>query len=107
MDRKALGKRIRTERLRLNLTQEQLAERIGVSSAYAGFIERGERSVTLEKLILIANTLHVSLDYLLTDSAECPDDGNLSLLKNLWLQATPEKQALILDITKSILLHSE
>ena len=101
MDRKALGKRIRTERLRLNLTQEQLAERIGVSSAYAGFIERGE------KLILIANTLHVSLDYLLTDSAECPDDGNLSLLKNLWRQATPEKQALILDITKSILLHSE
>ena len=107
MDRKALGKRIRAERLRLNLTQEQLAECIGVSSAYAGLVERGERSVTLEKLIQIANTLHVTIDYLLTDSTEVSDDGSFALLKKLWYQASPDEQALILDIAKSILLHSK
>ena len=59
MDRKALGKRIRTERSKRNLTQEQLAEAVGVSTTYIGFVERGERTVTLEKLIDIANVLHV------------------------------------------------
>ena len=40
MDYHALGKRIREERLRLNLTQEKLAEEVGVSTAYIGQIER-------------------------------------------------------------------
>lgn len=107
MDRKALGKRIRTERQQLNYTQEQLAELIGVSSTYVGFIERGERAVTLEKLVLIANVLHVSLDYLLIDSADASADNNFSLLKNIWQQATPSEQTLILDLAKSVLHHSK
>lgn len=104
MDRKALGKRIRAERVQLNLTQEQLAELIGVSSTYVGFIER---AVTLEKLIQIANTLHVSVDYLLTDSVDSSANSNFSLLKNLWQQASSSEQALLLDIAKSVLHHSE
>lgn len=106
MNRKSLGNRIRTERKRLNLTQEQLAECIGVSSTYVGLIERGERSVTLDNLILIANTLHVSIDYLLMDSVEVSSDSNFSLMKKLWQQATPSEQALLIEIAKSILLHS-
>ena len=106
MNRKSLGNRIRTERKRLNLTQEQLAEYIGVSSTYVGLIERGERSVTLDNLILIANTLHVSIDYLLMDSVEVSSDSNFSLMKKLWQQATPSEQALLVEIAKSILLHS-
>ena len=35
-----LGKRIREERLRLNLTQERLSEDIEISTAYLGQIER-------------------------------------------------------------------
>lgn len=107
MDRKALGKRIRAERQQLNLTQEKLAELISVSSTYIGFIERGERTVTLEKLIQIANTLHVSVDYLLSDSMEASPDSRFSLLKNLWQQATPSEQALILDLVRSVLHYSE
>ena len=41
MDRKILGKRIREERMRIGLTQEQIAEYIDVSTTYIGFIERG------------------------------------------------------------------
>lgn len=107
MDRKALGKKIRAERQQLNLTQEKLAELIGVSTTYVGFIERGERTVTLEKIIQIANALHVSVDYLLTDSIEASLDNNFSLLKNLWQQAAPSEQTLILDLAKSVLHHSE
>lgn len=42
MDYKALGRRIREERLKRNLTQEQLAEAIEISNSYMGQIERGE-----------------------------------------------------------------
>ena len=51
MEHQALGKRIREERLKLNLTQEKLAEDVNLSTAYIGQIERGERSLTLDNLI--------------------------------------------------------
>ena len=40
MDYTRLGKRIKEERLRLNLTQEKLSEKVGISTAYLGQIER-------------------------------------------------------------------
>lgn len=107
MDRKALGKRIRTERSNRKLTQEQLAEAAGVSTTYIGCVERGERSVTLEKLIDIANILHVTLDYLTMDSAEVSMDSNFFLLQNLWHQASPKDQAVILDLINALLRHAE
>ena len=67
MDYKKLGKRIREERLRLNLTQEHLSEEIGISTAYLGQIERGERNITLDKLITLTNRLGVTVDFLLSD----------------------------------------
>ncbi len=68
MDRKLLGRRIREERLRVGLTQEQIAEKVNVSTTYIGFIERGERSVTLEKLILLAECFQLPIDALLHDA---------------------------------------
>ena len=67
MDYKKLGKRIREERLRLNLTQEHLSEEIGISTAYLGQIERGERNITLDKLITLTNRLGATVDFLLSD----------------------------------------
>ena len=39
MDYKRLGERIREERLRLHLTQAQLAEDVDISDTYMGAIE--------------------------------------------------------------------
>jgi len=107
MDRKALGRRIRTERSNRNLTQEQLAEAAGVSATYIGCVERGERSITLEKLIDITNALHVSIDYLIQDSMETSLESNFTLLQNLWHQASPKDQSIILDLIGTLLRHSE
>lgn len=107
MNQLALGKRIREERQKLHLTQEQLAEKINVSTTYIGLVERGERSITLGKLTLLANTLGVSVDYLLSDTVVTEH----SLRENLWLQllssATEEEQDLIIDMAKLILNHSK
>lgn len=68
MDYQDLGARIREQRIRKDWTQEQLAATIGMSTSFVGHIERGTRKASLETLVLLANALGVSLDYLLAGS---------------------------------------
>lgn len=65
---KDIGTRIRLEREKLNLTREKFAEIIELSPFYIGQIERGDRKMSVETIVKIANTLHVSIDYLLNGS---------------------------------------
>lgn len=106
MDRTILGKRLREERLRSGLTQEQTAEYINVSTAYIGLVERGERSITLEKLILLAECYHVTIDYMLRDSLPITPSANDKQMKQLWQNASDEEKNMILSIVKSVLNHS-
>lgn len=103
MDRKALGNRLRNERLALGLTQEQAAEYIGVSTAYVGMVERGERTVTLEKLVLFARCLHVTVDYLLFDELDVSESKETQQLLRLWSQATENEKNMILSLAKTVL----
>lgn len=103
MNRKVLGKRLREERVRLGLTQEQAAEYIGVSTSYVGMVERGERTVTLETLILFAECLHVTIDYLLHDSLSATDAKKTEMLLALWNNATESEKNMILSIVKTII----
>lgn len=67
MNASNVGKRIKSAREQLGLTQEQLAETIGLSSMHISVIERGVKPPKLETFIKIANTLGVSSDQLLQD----------------------------------------
>lgn len=64
IDYVALGKRIRAERKKQNLTQEQLAELAGISDSFMGHIERGGRTLSIETLARLANALHLSIEYI-------------------------------------------
>jgi transcriptional regulator with XRE-family HTH domain len=68
LDYKKLGKRIKLAREKKNLTQEQLAEIVGVSNNYISNIERKYSKPSLETLIKICNALEVTPDYVLLDS---------------------------------------
>lgn len=70
LDYIGLGRKIRFKRKSNGLTQEQLAERTGISISFLGHIERGSRKASLETLVKLANALEVSLDYLLQDSLD-------------------------------------
>lgn len=50
---------VRVERARLNITQEGLAEAAGVHRTMIGFIERGERKLSIDVLFKIASGLDV------------------------------------------------
>lgn len=106
MNRIALGKRLREERLHCGLTQEQVAEHINVSTTYIGLVERGERSVTLEKLILLAECFHVTIDSLLQDSLPLTPSIQDEQLHSLWNLASEKERNMILSIIKSVLNDS-
>jgi transcriptional regulator with XRE-family HTH domain len=65
LDCKAIGQRLREQREILELSREEFAEIIGLSDYYVGQLERGERKMSLNALVKIANCLHISLDYLI------------------------------------------
>ena len=62
------GKRVREERARQNLSQEQLAEKAGVHRTYIGMIERAEKNITLLNVQKIAAAFGVSVASLLEDT---------------------------------------
>ena len=100
-----LGKRIKEERLKLNFTQEQLAEYADISTSYMGQIERGERNVTLDTLVRIANTLNVSIDYLLKDSININSDNCLNQIKQLFNNKSLSEKQMAVDVIKVMFSH--
>ena len=68
LDFKAIGKRIKIARINQNMTQETVADKIGVTPQHVSNIETGNSSVSLTTLVAIANLLKVSADELLGDT---------------------------------------
>lgn len=58
------GKRVQELRKQRGLTQEDLADLVGVDRSYMGFVERGERNPTLDKLVKIAKAFKITLSEL-------------------------------------------
>ena len=60
-DLKLFGDRLRELRLENNLTQQQLAEKINLSTNFIGMVERGERNTSIDKVFKLARVLNLSL----------------------------------------------
>ena len=66
MDFFQLGRRLAASRELADLTQQELAERAGVTQATIARIERGRiPGFRVETLVMVAEALGVSVDYLL------------------------------------------
>lgn len=59
---KVLGRKIQRKRNEIGLTQEELADKVGISRAYMGYIEQGRNAPSLEILSKIARILKISID---------------------------------------------
>lgn len=56
--RQELGHQIRMRRKAMGLTQEELAEKSSLHPNYIGSIERGERNVGIENVVVLAKCLN-------------------------------------------------
>jgi len=54
---KQFGMNVRRLRLKRQWTQEQLAQHAGLTPNFIGFVERGERNITLKNTVKIAKGL--------------------------------------------------
>ena len=58
---KLIQKNIKKYRKEQNLTQEQLSELCNISTDYLSEIERGKKTPSLKRLVLIAETLNIPI----------------------------------------------
>src|SRR5262245_50581659 len=106
MDRKALfGKRIQEIRKARRLSQEALAERVGISPQYVSNIERGKENPTLDMLFSLADGLKVGLaelcDY---ETVEKMDRRRIqSTLRQIFSTAKPEELKTAIKVLRAVL----
>jgi len=55
------GDKVRQERTKRNLSQEELAFKAGVHRTYVGMIERAEKNITLSNIAKIAVALNLRI----------------------------------------------
>lgn len=97
----AIGSRIKAARKAAHLTQEQLAEIIGISAKNLSFIETGRFGVGLETLLRICTALHVSADALLFGQA----DGSAEAWARELAALPPHQRAYIERLLETALAY--
>ena len=97
---KLISKRIRLARRDAGLTQEKLAEKIGVSTVFVSQLESGSRAPGLETLVKLSRTLHVSLDLLVLGGA--PGGDAEACLAALVQGRSPRQRMLAVSLVRSL-----
>lgn len=62
---KKFGKNLKIERIKQDLTQEKLAEKMNVSQNYIASIECGNANMSLAKVLELSQVLDINISYLL------------------------------------------
>ncbi|EOS60094.1 hypothetical protein C815_01661 [Firmicutes bacterium M10-2] len=100
-----IGQRLRNIRIKKNLTQEEMADRICVSCKHYGEVERGKSGFSLENWIRLSTAFHIDLNYLFagqnTDKIE--EDTNFYLIP----QQTEDQKMLLQNIFELIEEYAE
>jgi len=99
-----IGARIRTLRKQAELTQQELAEQAGVSYKYLGQVERGQVNLSVEKLVEIAQGLHLAPSELL--DMQIKESPARSKAKIIISDLSKVELAIALDMLESLKKHS-
>ena len=95
------GRRVRQQRIALQMTQEKLSERAGISLSFLGHIERGTRKASLDTVIKLCNALQVSPSILLQDSLDS------DLLGDRDQSLSDDQRKLLREISNRIIEYNE
>ncbi len=101
----SIGVNIHSLRIRSGLTQVRLSELVGCSPSFISFIENGEKSMSLETFVQIADVLNVSADRILERKKIYNSKEEVALeINEILADCTPEELRIIRDTVSSLRL---
>ena len=98
-----LGRRVRSFRTGLGLSQESLAERSGISTKYLSDLERGEANVSIQVLERVASGLKKTTIDLLNNEHEAEREVLVKEITGFLDTANDDKVRIAYRIIKNIL----
>lgn len=104
---KRIGERIKQCREQLGLTQEQFAERLGLTTNYISTVERGASFPRCEKLIAIINGLETSADAIFCDVITHTSEYRPGILSEELKELPAEEQQRILEIVELMIKQAK
>ena len=96
-----IGSRILSRRKQLRMTQEELAEKAGITPQTVSSAELGKKALRPENIIRICSALDISTDYLLLGKI---NDGDHSVLLSKVADLPPVQYRHLEDIINSFIL---
>lgn len=102
IDYKLIGERIKRIRKNKQMTQDALAEKIGVSIGYVSQVERGITKISLDLLAAISAVLNCDVASLVSESAVNTSAYMESEIMNEILRLDQKKRKFILAIIKEL-----
>lgn len=100
-----IGQRLRQQRQALGLTREKMAELADIGTGYYGQLEIGTSQMSIDTLIKLSRSMHLSMEYLLFGEEHTP--GNASPVIELLQKCTPRELKLAEDVLKLFLMKIE
>ena len=99
VDYPLIAKRIKTARKLAGLTQEQLAEKIDISTNAVAKLENNLMTVSLQTLVNIANVLHMDINDLLCEERPAEDETSQdAFLSGLVRSLSPSEKAFVIHV---------
>ena len=104
MDYYVIGQRIRKTRKAHGLSQEQLAELVGISTTHMSHIETGNTKLSLPVLVSLAEALDVSTDDLLFCGSPTERGSVLAELTQLLESCTTQQLKITVDVLRATIV---
>lgn len=104
MDYYVIGQRIRKTRKAYGLSQEQLAELVGISTTHMSHIETGNTKLSLPVLVSLAEALEVSTDDLLFCGSPTERGSVLAELTQLLESCTTQQLKITVDVLRATIV---
>lgn len=102
LEKGVLGNAIRAARIENLLSQERLAEMVGITPTHLKHIESGHRNPSIDVLFDLAQILHMSLDNIVFQQ-ESPWQVKFNELSNGLSQCSQVELQILLDLLHSLL----
>ncbi len=106
MIEKDIGKNIQHFRKKRGYTQEQFAEKLGVSTNYYSALERGVYNIKLELLVTILNELDCSADDVFCDVVKKSSNTKATKLSAKLEKLSLEEQYKIYAVVETLINNS-